>query len=328
MNRAYRYHNLPPGKYRFHIKVKNSLGTWSDVVLSPVIQIKYPVYLQWWFILLILLTLTYLGYIIFKYIIYRRYNIRLAETVSQRTQELQESERQLMQSNRAKDRFLSIIGHDLRSPFNVILGYLDLLTDKSFVFTPAEREDILDKLKQTAHKTLSLLDNLLSWARTQKGEQKAQITSIDLCEIIGENVILAESMATAKKIKLVNHCRQSFHALGDKNMIHTVVRNLISNAIKFSYQGGTIEIGITSDKDHLITVSIKDHGCGISPENQARLFNSEDHFATKGTNKESGTGLGLLLCMEFIRLNNGKLWMESEQGKGSTFYFSLRSDDY
>lgn len=323
-SRSYRYHNLPPGNYQFHIKVKNSLGNWSDEIVSPVIRIGYPLYLQWWFILIVVSLLGYLAYIVFKYIIYRRYNLRLAETVSQRTRELEESQQKLMQSNKAKDRFFSIIGHDLRSPFNVILGYLDLLTDKSFTFSPGEREDILEKLKQTAHRTLNLLDNLLSWARTQKGEQHAEITVIDICEIIQENLTLAESVATAKKIRLLKSgCEHPILAMGDKNMIHTVVRNLISNAIKFSYPGGVIEIITTPGEKETVVVSVKDYGCGISSENKVKIFNEDEHFATKGTGKESGTGLGLILCMEFIRLNNGRIWMESEAEKGSTFSFSL-----
>lgn len=323
--RSYRYHNLPPGKYRFHLKAKNSLGTWSDVAISPVIQIHYPYYLQWWFIVLVVIPLILVGFLIFKYKISQRYNRALEETVAARTHQLKESERLLMQSNQSKDRFFSIIAHDLRSPFNVILGYIDLLVDPDFQFSPLERKDIMEKLRTTAHRTLNLLDNLLSWAKTQKGDLQVETTCFDLTEVVQENLILAESAASAKKINLYNNMGVPWMVYADRNMIQTVVRNLISNAIKFTYTGGTIIIEARKGTNGEVEVSVKDTGCGIPLADQEKLFSIDDHLATRGTNKESGSGLGLILCREFIHLNNGKIWVESETGKGSVFYFTLRT---
>lgn len=323
--RSYRYHNLPPGRYRFHLKAKNSLGIWSDVAVSPVVHIEYPYYFQWWFILLVVIPLVVFGFLIFKYKISQRYNRVLEETVADRTRELKESEKLLMQSNQSKDRFFSIIAHDLRSPFNVILGYIDLLVDPDFEFSPEERKDILEKLRITAHRTLNLLDNLLSWAKTQKGDLQVESTCFDLTEVVHENIVLAESAATAKRISLLNNLRYSWMVCADRNMIQTVVRNLISNAIKFTYTGGTITIDARNSSNGEIMVSVKDTGCGIPSDNLEKLFSIDEHLATKGTNKESGSGLGLILCREFIHLNRGKIWVESEAGKGSIFYFTLTS---
>ena len=318
----YRYHNVPAGKYRFCVKTKNALGVWSEPVYSAVIRIAYPFYMQWWFIGIVIIIIGIIIYFIFRFVVSRQYNEILVETVSTRTKELQESERALKKSNLAKDKFFSIIAHDLRSPFNALLGYLDLLTDNSFDFTEEERRDVLSKLKLASLRTLNLLDNLLSWARTQKDDIPVNPATINLTEIISENIMLAESAAASKKIHLVITTHESFFAFADKNMINTVVRNLISNAVKFTFQGGHIDIGVRYCNDET-EVTVKDTGCGISPANQEKLFSIDDHLATKGTNKEPGTGLGLILCMEFIILNKGKLWVNSEEGKGSTFCFTL-----
>ncbi len=322
--RSLRYLNLPPGNYRFHIRAKNALGVWSEPVISPVIHIRFPFYLQWWFIIIIAGVLGTVAWFIFRFILNRRYSAVLEETVSRRTQELQESEHQLKKSNQSKDRFFSIIAHDLRSPFNVILGYLDLLTDKSFDFSEPEKEDILDKVKKSAHNTLGLLDNLLAWARTQKGDLKVTRTSFNISELITENILQAESVAAAKQITITSKNTVPVLVNADRDMIHTVIRNLISNAIKFTYPGGIIELDVMVRHDNYARISVRDTGCGIAPENLPKLFSIDERLATKGTRKESGTGLGLILCMEFITLNDGKIWAESEVGKGSVFYFDLK----
>ncbi len=322
----YRYNNLPPGNYRFCVRAKNAMGVWSEPVYTRMIHIKHPFYRQWWFTILVFLVISFIGFSIFKFILSARYNATLEETVSIRTRELRESEAMLKQSNQSKDRFFSIIAHDLRSPFNSLLGYLDLLTDKSFEFSEIERRDILDKLKSASLRTLNLLDNLLSWARTQKGDMLVTPARINLSEIIAENLMLSESSATAKKIRLIQSHPQPFWAFADRNMVNTVVRNIISNAVKFTFPGGTITVSIRYNNDET-EVCVNDTGCGISASNLEKLFSLDDHLATKGTNKEPGTGLGLILCHEFILLNKGKLWVDSEEGKGSRFCFTLTKDN-
>lgn len=323
--RSFRYNKLAPGSYRFMVRVKNALGTWSEPVISGLIRIKYPYYMQWWFILIMVAFLFFLGLIIFRFILSTRYNAILEETVTQRTKELMESGRQLKLSNQSKDRFFSIIAHDLRNPFNTLLGYLDLLTDKSFDFTESEKEDILDKLKRSAVRTLTLLDNLLSWARTQRGDIKADPDLIDLADIVKENLMLAESAAAEKNIHVVNHVHETCMAFADKNMVHTIIRNLISNAIKFTYNGGRIAISCHRT-EKTVQICVDDTGCGIPAETIQKLFSMEDHVATQGTNKEPGTGLGLILCKEFAVLNKGSIFVESTEGKGSRFCVTLPSE--
>ena len=322
----YQYNNIPPGTYRFCVMAKNAMGVCSDPVYSAVIRINYPFYMQWWFIGIVLIIIGFIVYFIFRFVLSRRYNEILVETVSIRTKELQESERLLKQSNQAKDRFFSIIAHDLRSPFNALLGYLDLLTDKSFDFGEEERRDILVKLKLASLRTMTLLDNLLAWARTQKGDMTVDPAMINLTEIIAENIMLAESAATAKKIHLRKNTQEQFWAYADRNMVNTVFRNLISNAVKFTFPGGRVDINIRYFNDET-EVCVADTGCGISQANQDKLFSIDEHLATKGTNKEPGTGLGLILCKEFIGLNKGRLSVKSEEGKGSTFCFTLPNSE-
>jgi len=324
-DQQYRYNNLSPGTYRFCLKARNSLGIWSDPVYSATIIINQPFYFQWWFIPSVLIILILLSYLVFRFILLGKYNSLLEQTVSKRTNELRESERLLKQSNQAKDRFFSIIAHDLKSPFNSIIGYLDLLTDSKFVFSDEEREVILTKLKATSNRTVDLLENLLSWARTQKGDIPLNPQKFDLMLLLNENMMLSGSAAEGKNIRLTKIPNDSYFVFADLNMINTVIRNLLSNAVKFTYPGGNIIIDIRYNGKE-IEFSISDDGGGMSPDTVEHLFSIEDHIATKGTNNETGTGLGLILCKDFIRLNRGKLWVKSELKTGSTFFFTLPSE--
>ena len=323
----YRYNNLRPGTYRFCIKARNSLGIWSEPIYSAPITIRQPFFFQWWFITPVLIFILFLSYLIFRFYLIRKYNARLEQTVSTRTNELKESEALLKQSNQAKDRFFSIIAHDLKSPFNSILGYLDLLTDNKYFFSEEERIIILNKMKATSKRTVNLLENLLSWARTQKGDIPLNPERFDLMQLINENMMLSESPAEGKNIRLTKMSNDPRFVFADRNMINTVIRNLLSNAIKFTYPGGNVIID-AEIRGKEIEFSISDDGCGMSKETIEHLFNIEDHIATKGTNNETGTGLGLILCRDFIRLNRGRIWAKSEPEEGSTFYFTLPSEPW
>jgi signal transduction histidine kinase/ligand-binding sensor domain-containing protein len=321
-NRKYTYNNLAPGSYRFHLKARNVLGIWSEPVATGIIRIKQPFYSQWWFITPGLLVIMLIGYFSFRYLVTARYNTLLALTVEQRTQELKESEHNLIQSNQAKDRFFSIIAHDLRSPFNAILGFLDLLTSKDYEFSPEEQQKILIRLRATALRTADLLENLLAWARTQRGEIQFHPVSFDLSTLIHETAGLMDAAAQAKGVALKAEAIGPWMVMADRNMINTVIRNLVSNAIKFTYPDGVVKVTLKPSGSGT-SVCVQDNGCGMSQKMVENLFSLEDHITTQGTGNETGTGLGLILCNEFITLHKGSITVESEQGSGTRICFTL-----
>ncbi|MFC2102588.1 ATP-binding protein, partial [Bacteroidota bacterium] len=322
-NNVYRYNNLAPGTYRFCIKAKNSLGIWSDPVCSGTIRIKQPFWFQWWFILAVALFISSLLFILTRLFVVRRYNLRLSKMVAIRTRELKRSEKDLKESNQAKDNFFSIIAHDLKSPFNAILGMLELLTTEYDDFTDKERHKILMSLRTASTRTIDLLENLLTWAQAQKGLLPFVPEKFDLMELVRENFSLFEPTALIKRIRMNAPLSENVIVYGDRNMINTVVRNLISNAIKFTYPDGDVTIKVGKDSGQKLTVAIIDNGCGMKESAIENLFILDKRVTTKGTNDETGTGLGLILSKDFIAKNKGKIWVESKLESGTTFYFTL-----
>lgn len=319
----YRYNNLLPGKYTFCLKARNAIGIWSEPVCSGTIRINRPFWFQWWFILLLTASFIGLLFILTRLFVTRRYNLRLAKMVAIRTRELRRSEKELQESNEAKDNFFSIIAHDLKSPFNAILGMLELLTTEYSEFTDQEKHKILMSLRTSATRTIDLLENLLTWAQSQKGLLPFVPEKFDMMELIRENVSLFEPTAKTKRIKLILPVSENVIIYGDRNMINTVIRNLISNAIKFTYPDGDVTIKIDRESSQKVTVSIIETGCGMTESALKNLFILDKRTTTRGTGNETGTGLGLILSKEFIKKNNGKIWVESKPEKGSTFYFTL-----
>jgi len=319
------YNNLRPGSYRFFLKARNSSGIWSEPVVSQTITIRPPFWLTWWFLLAALLLFSGIVVLTVRFILVNEYKNRLKEEVNLRTIELRNSEKQLMASNAAKDSFFSIIAHDLRSPFNVILGFLDLLTCDDSAYSETEQKQILLKLKSASVRTIDLLENLLTWARIQRGHLPYEPVVFTLGEVINENFTLFDAAALTKNISLVINGNQNLRVFADRNMISTVVRNLISNALKFTFPGGIIHIAIEVLDQENIQVSVKDNGMGISPALLENLFKIEERTVIKGTANETGTGLGLILCKEFIAKHGGTIQVESTHGSGSTFTFTLHS---
>jgi len=319
----YRYNNLLPGKYTFCLKARNAIGIWSDPVCSANIRIKQPFWFQWWFLLILVAFFVSLSYILIRLFVTRRYNLRLAKMVAIRTRELRRSEKELKESNEAKDNFFSIIAHDLKSPFNAILGMLELLTTEYSEFSDQEKQKILMSLRMASTRTIDLLENLLTWARSQKGLLPFTPEKFDLMELIRENVFLFEPNAKTKRIALNLPVWENVIVYGDRNMINTVIRNLVSNAIKFTYPDGDVTIRIDRDSQQKVTVSIEDNGCGLTENAIKDLFILDRRTTSRGTANETGTGLGLILSHEFIRKNGGQMWVESKPEEGTTFYFSL-----
>src|ERR1035437_6435859 len=228
-------------------------------------------------------------------------------------QALKESEKQLLQLNVDKDRFISILGHDLKSPFNNILGLSEVLTEDIRKLNIDEIEDISNNINKSAIITNNLLEDILMWARTQQGKIpfKSQILNFrDICINILE---ILNSNANAKNIIINYSVPDAINIFADTDMLKTVLRNLISNAIKFTNSGGRININAEENSGNII-ISVSDNGVGITPVNLAKLFDISEVITTKGTAKETGTGLGLLLCKEFVEKHGGKIWLESEVG--------------
>ena len=238
---------------------------------------------------------------------------------------LEESNQKLKVMNVTKDKFFSIIAHDLRSPFNAILGFSELIKDE---INTKKDIDLINEynesVNESAHNLFTLLENLLQWANSQRGELEFSPTQFDLFEIIQSNLTIFSLKASDKSIKLISNIKPNTMVYGDINMINTIVRNLISNALKFTDSNGEIHLS-TRIENNFVFLSVKDSGIGISKENQEKLFRLDGNFTTCGTNDETGSGLGLILCKEFVEKNGGNIWVESEINKGSKFVFSLKS---
>jgi len=242
--------------------------------------------------------------------------------VSRDITELKQSEIELLQLNMDKDRFISILGHDLKSPLTSLLSLVELLVENIQNYKTAEVEPILAEIKQSTQITYDLLEDILTWAKAQSGKIsfKPQILLFsDICENIIE--ILGPN-ANAKSININLPLTDPQIIVADIEMLRTIMRNLLSNAIKFTSKGGEINIQ-AEDDSAMVRISVSDTGVGIAPDNLAKLFNISEFHSTKGTEKEKGTGLGLLLCKEFVENHGGNIWAESEEGKGSTFIFTL-----
>ncbi len=237
---------------------------------------------------------------------------------------LEESEERLKQLNGSKDKFFSIISHDLRSPFTSITGYSEVILDDIDELSKEEIKEFAASIHKSAKNIQNLLENLLQWSRMQTGNIKFSPTSLKLSDVVEEIVDLYQVNAARKKIKLSNELEHDYPIQADKFMLNTILRNLVSNAIKFTKKYGTISISAKEDKSkNEIQVTVSDTGIGMSKDIQNKLFKIDEHVSTKGTEKEKGTGLGLILSKEFVEKHGGKIWVESEIGIGSKFIFTL-----
>ena len=242
-------------------------------------------------------------------------------------QKLKESERNLMEINATKDKFFSIISHDLRNPFASIVSFSRILKRDILNMSKDELSELALELDKSVLKIDNLLENLLQWSRTQTGKIKYRPEYIALHEIIKENVNLVQNNARDKNIKLVDKVDDDLAVWADRNMTDTVIRNLLSNALKYTEQGGEITLS-SYVKDHKAFISVKDDGVGIPEENKRKIFQTDSLHSTYGTMDEKGSGLGLLLCKEFVEKQGGDIFFESELGKGSEFTFSLPCEQF
>jgi len=234
-------------------------------------------------------------------------------------------ESMLSEMNKTKDKFLSIIAHDLKSPMASILGVFTLFTDKFDDYSADEKKKLIIQLKQSTQNAYDLLDNLLMWENSQHGKIDIKPQKENLYLIVEETLKIAHQLANDKSISLTNKIDENIFVTVDRNLILTVFRNILLNAIKFTPKMGSITIRVDWDfrENNFVKVIVKDSGVGITYENQKHLFSITDTISTKGTDGESGTGLGLSISKEFITKHGGEIWVESEKGKGSEFIFTL-----
>ncbi|NDV64337.1 response regulator [Bacteroides sp. 224] len=222
-----------------------------------------------------------------------------------------------------RDKLYSVIAHDLRSPMGSIKMVLNMLILNLPTTTIGEEMyELLTMANQTTEDVFALLDNLLKWTKSQIGKLKVVYQDMDMVEVVEGVIEIFSMVAGLKSIKVELTAPEKMAVHADIDMIKTVVRNLLSNAIKFSNKGTEVQVTV-EEKDGMAMVSVQDYGCGIDEENQKKLLHTDTHFSTFGTNNEEGSGLGLLLCKDFVQKNGGELGFTSVKGEGSTFYFTI-----
>lgn len=231
---------------------------------------------------------------------------------------LHEANAKLAELNATKDRFFSIIAHDLRSPFNAIVGFSSLLAGQVREHDYEGIDEYAETIEEASQRALALLLNLLEWSRSQTGRMQFTPADIPVKKLLADGVAPALDAASQKKIIIQCDAPEDGIIHGDEAMLATVLRNLVSNAVKFTFPGGHIAVTAREDEQGW-TLSVRDDGVGISPENQAKLFRIDENHSTTGTQNEQGTGLGLILCKEFVEKHGGRLWVESAPGQGSVF---------
>jgi PAS domain S-box-containing protein len=224
--------------------------------------------------------------------------------------------------NDTKDKFFSIIAHDLKNPFGSLLGASEYLYKEIDRHDTRKAQQLSKIIYNSAKNAFNILANLLDWSRSQTGSLDFDPRVINLYEVIDKNVQLAAAQAAAKDIKIQVKVDESLQCTADPNMLNTVVRNLLTNALKFTHQGGKVIVAATRTPDNVV-VEVQDTGTGIPEEDLNKLFRIDVKYVNTGTNNETGTGLGLMLCKEFANYHGGNIWVKSHLNEGSTFYFSI-----
>lgn len=352
------YTNLDPGEYIFRVIASNNDGLWNKEGTSIKVIILPPWWESAWFRIFLLMCVISMLIGIYLYNIdnLKKQKIQLQKMVFERTKEIEDKNRilvkqtselnetnvlleekqqyieeqamainetniELTKSNATKDKFFTIIAHDLKNPFNAILGFCELLILKYDKYDDDKRITLISTINESSKQIYRLLENLLQWSRSQTGDIEFKPEEFELAVLVNENISLVENSLLDKNLKIQTKGIENKKVIADRNMITTVIRNLLTNAIKFT-ENGIIRIECEQE-DSFIRVKIVDTGIGIDPEKQKELFTISTSRSLKGTRGESGTGLGLLLCKDFIERNKGNITVESEKGVGSTFSFTL-----
>lgn len=321
-NRRTAYYNyLPPGEYTFQVLASNSDGVWNEIPVELHFCQEAYFYETLWFYLVLGSILVIVVFSLYQVRVraLRLRNKQLTVLVTLRTADVQKQNTELTQLNHIKDRLFSIISHDLRSPINSCYSLLDIMGQGKL--TENEFKELSRTLTVQISDVKDLLNDLLNWSKSQLDELTVRKEKVNLQSLVAENFRLFEIQAAPKQLKLNNDLSETEYVIADINMTKIIVRNLISNAIKFSKKGGLIEVGSRQVDDH-IEFRIRDNGVGISQDNLARIFDKQG-YTTSGTKDEKGTGIGLILVKEFVEKNGGSVTVDSVEGRGSTFAFTL-----
>ena len=353
------YTNLDPGNYTFKVIASNNDNVWNEDGTALKIVILPPWWKTWLFRSIIILALIVLLVSIFIIRVqqFKNQKILLEKLVAEKTSELQslnstllkqaaelnhtnilleerkeeiekqkesliEMNQELNELNATKDKFFSIIAHDIKTPFNAIVGFSSLLNENFFEWTDEMKLKSIDRIYKSSKNLYQLLENLLQWSRSQRGKIEFQPESIQLSEVFKDITELMKGIAEAKNIELTVKLNQELTVYADRQMLNAILRNLVSNAIKFTNIDGKVQIS-ANKVDEFVKIKIIDNGIGIRYNIKNQLFKLETSQSTPGTNNESGTGLGLILTKDFVTKNGGKIGLDSTFGKGSTFYFTL-----
>jgi signal transduction histidine kinase len=247
----------------------------------------------------------------------------LNKKIESSNQQLAKQASDLKELNAQKNRFFSILAHDLRNPFSGFIGMTNLLRHSWKTMQEDELEDFIVTLDDTADKVNKLLENLLKWSQVQLDSLVFEKSCFNLKNLVDDVIALKKTNADKKKLNLINKIDPKVQLFADEQMTQMVVRNLISNAIKFTPKEGLIKIEAVNTKKDMLQVAVCDNGIGMSADTQKKLFNISEKVSRPGTEGEESTGLGLILCKALIEKQGGKLWVESEEGSGSVFYFTL-----
>ena len=253
---------------------------------------------------------------------YALFSVEDVTDLTQRIAEHRKAREELRKTNAEKDKFFSIIAHDLRSPINSLLSFIQLMEDEIEQLSEDDIVELTCDLKKNVENTYRLLENLLEWSRSQTGRIVFKPESIMLNDVLESTITLVKESAINKKISIESEIVPELKVNVDKNMISTVFRNLLTNAIKFTPREGRVNVK-AEKRNGSVTVSVSDTGVGMSEDKMQKLFRIDTKITSIGTNNEKGSGLGLILCKEFVERHNGRIEIESEQGKGSTFSIML-----
>lgn len=236
--------------------------------------------------------------------------------------ELDRQKKELEELNATKDKFFTIIAHDLKNPFNTVIGLSELLIERFDSYDSTKIKDFISQIYKFSNNAYNLLEDLLQWAKSQTGRIEVNIEKFDVFELAIENITLYQADAIRKGITLESNVKVNTHVNADRNMVLTVIRNLISNSIKFSNSGDTITVEAIHAKD-FVEISVIDTGVGIPEKNLGKIFNIDSNLSTQGTADETGTGLGLIISREFVEKNGGTIRVTSKEGNGTKFTFTV-----
>jgi ligand-binding sensor domain-containing protein/signal transduction histidine kinase len=316
--------NLEPGSYFFRVRGSNNDKVFNKTGVSIRIVVRPPFYKTRGFLFMSIVLAVLIITSVYSFLVKMKTNKILEEKNHQledANSRLIESQRNLELLNETKDKFFSIIAHDLRNPFNPLLSLTELLHEDYDTLSDEERKEFIREIRDGAKRLYDLLENLLQWSLSQTRQNEFTQVKLDMSELVNKNIALLKINAEKKNILIENNVKKGTYVLSDENMLNSIVRNLLNNALKFSPENTKITIN-SEDKGDKYQISVKDEGIGIKDEFIDKIFDFGFSKTKINKSKEKGSGLGLILCKEFVEKNHGEIWVESKVGEGSTFYFT------